>query len=102
MAVLCLLLIHEYGKGARYKYGMTIKEILRMTEGRYPVNKYGIIYDERPSPRQMSEDAVYYIYDEKNGILLSFNHHEILVVKKRIKLCGVNVYRLMDAVRSLW
>ncbi len=47
----------------------------------------------------MLQDEVNYMYDDDAGIALFFNHYNILIEKKRIKLFGINLYKAADSCR---
>lgn len=76
---------------------MTASEVAVLTGGLYKMQTYGLEADARLN--QKDEDLVYYIYDEKDGMLLSFNHRKILINKKRIKVFGLNYFQAIDTVR---
>jgi len=96
-----LLASNEIGRGRQYHLGMTISEVQLLTGDRYPTKKFALDYDQPPTPQQMNDDAIYYIYIEKEGIMLSFNHREKLIHKTRIKILGINRFMLMDSIRLL-
>ena len=90
---------NEVERGSQYHLGMKISEIRSMTGGRYPISEFAIYYPVAPTPKQMNEDAVYYINDEDTGVLLLFNHYEVLIDKKRTKWFGINVIKTIDYLR---
>ena len=90
---------HEVGRGSQYYIGMTVNEVNLLTGSRYQKQKFGMDYDEPLTSQQMNDDEFYYIYDEREGILLTFNYNEKLINKKRIKILGVNCFKLLDSIR---
>ena len=66
------------------------------------VERFAIDYGSPPTNQQLTEDAVCYIYDEREGVLLMFNHYDQLVHKKRIKLLGINTFKLADFFRRVF
>lgn len=91
----------EFSRGTQYRLGITLGEARAISGGKYPTQMFGVVYDGQPTPKQMNEDALYFIYDEGDGVMLMFNHHETLIQKKRIKLFGVNVFKVIDSIRML-
>jgi hypothetical protein len=100
LVALGLAVLIEGKRGSQYRLGMTIAEVRSLTDARYPTQRFGLEYDRPPTPQQMNEDAVFYIYDEHAGVLLMFNHSEKLIQKKRTKWFGVNVIKYIDRVRT--
>ena len=78
---------------------MTLAEVKSLSGGRFPTERFGVDYDEQPTPVQMEKDALYYIYEKEAGVLLVFNHHEVMIQKKRIGVFGINLYKVIDRCR---
>ena len=98
-----VLFLVWYGisQGDKYRLGMTLSEVKSLTGGRFPTRKFGIEFTEPPTPAEMNNDALYYVCDEDAGIMLLFNHHEVLIQKKRIGIFGINFYSVADRWRRL-
>ena len=91
--------LREAFRGSQYKLGMSIAEVRSLTGNKYPVRGTGFYYPNPPDPQQMLQDGVYYMYDDDTGIVLFFNHYEVLIEKRRIKLFGINLYKAVDSWR---
>ena len=96
---LALAVWKEGMRGSQYRLGMSLAEVRSLTADRYPAQKFGLDYDGQPTAQQMTEDPLFYIYDEASGVLLMFNHHEKLIGKNRVKWFGVNVIKTLDSIR---
>ena len=80
---------------------MTLAEVKSLSGVRFPAERFAIEYVEQPTPAQMEKDALYYIYEKEAGALLVFNHHEVMIQKKRIGILGINFYEVIDRWR-IW
>ncbi len=100
VVVLCIsAALREAFRGSQYKSGMSIAEVRSLSGYKYPIIGTGYYYPNPPAPQQMLQDEVNYMYDDDAGIALFFNHYNILIEKKRIKLFGINLYKAADSCR---
>ncbi|HEY1171973.1 MAG TPA: hypothetical protein VGH19_11430 [Verrucomicrobiae bacterium] len=92
--LLLLFVLREWLKPERYKVGMTWAEVEPLMPEPYKKHRYGIDYEKEPTQRQLMEDAVYHVHEEREGVVLVFNHYDKIISTERVKYLGVDLVKL--------
>jgi len=69
---------------------MTVDEVQKLTNHKYKLHLGGTDFSPGPTSRQMEEEEFYYIDNEEDGLILSFNYYYKLVGIQRFKWFGVD------------
>lgn len=91
----------EFRRGSQYHVGMSIAEVRAQTGNRYEIRGLAVDYDPTPTPEQKNEQEIYYVCDEAEGVVLFFNHYDVIVAIKRKKVFGVDIAKVVQVVRDL-
>ena len=98
------LLVYCYP--CKYKIGMSldqVKNLLSVPPKKIPI--CGIDYGfSGPTPKELLEDESYQVYDKNEGVFLSFNQCNKIILIKRVKYFGINILTLWNKItkRSEW
>ena len=102
IAILIWITWSETRRGNQYYLGMTAAQAQGLVGKHGKVRGFTIDYSSPPTNQQLTEDVVCHIYDEREGVLLMFNHYDQLVRKKRIKFLGINTFKFADFFRRVF
>lgn len=94
LSILLLGVLMDCLRTGKYKVGMTYDEARQLMPQAYKKDWFGIDYDLKPTPQQLMEDAIYTIYEEDEGVVLDFNHHDKIIKIERVKYLGVDLVKL--------